>query len=390
MLETVPPRTERRYERLHATEMADLVAEAPIAWVPIGTLEHHGPHLPFGVDAFEAHGLLLEAADRAGGVVLPPTYVASGCLDMDFTLAFSRELVEAQVRETIAQLARRGFRAVVALTGHGPLDLVHLLKRVCGAQDATAAYGLCWLELNAAALDGPAGGEPRAVDHAAMVETSWMLALRPELVHLDRLADDPEAVHAGVYGRNPRFTASADQGRAQIGAAAALLATRAQALLDGRRPDDLADLRAFVACEWPEPLALEPTATTTDSATLLGLHNPGRASRYLSAISVSVDGAPVDPAAVVLTNASPGETGIPVAADTVGAESGFYVRRDQTATIALPRLPPGPHDVRLTVGLAGVAEQVVEGRVEMAPPPELGSRRMAPIRAGSPSPSQNR
>jgi hypothetical protein len=145
-----------------------------------------------------------------------------------------------------------------------------------------------------------------------------------------------------------------------------------------------------VACEWPEPLQLEPTATTMDDATLLGLHNPGRASRYLSAIALSVDETTVDPAAVVLTNQSPGETGVPVAADTIGPESGFYVRRAQTATIALPALAPGAHEVTLAVGLAGVAERVVSRRVEVAPPPELGSRRMAPIRAGSSNPSPNR
>jgi creatinine amidohydrolase len=178
--------TERRYERLHVAEIEALAAAAPIAWVPIGTLEHHGPHLPFGVDRFSAHGLLLDAAARAGGVVLPPSYVACGCLDMPFTLTFSASLVEATVRETLRQLARRGFRLVVVLTGHGPLDLVHLIKRVC-AEEAAAdpgltAYGLCWLELNAAGLDGPEEAEPRVIDHAALVETSWMLALQPELV----------------------------------------------------------------------------------------------------------------------------------------------------------------------------------------------------------------
>jgi creatinine amidohydrolase len=365
MLETVSPSSvERRYERLHPAELAELVAAAPIAWVPIGTLEHHGPHLPFGVDAFEAHGLLLEAAARAGGVVLPPTYVASGCLEMDFTLSFSRGLVEAQVRETVALLARRGFRVVVVLTGHGPLDLVHLLKRVCAQATAAhpqlRAYGLCWLELNAAAMTGPDEGEPRVIDHAALVETSWMLALLPELVRLERLEDDPEAAHAGVYGRNPRFTASHEWGRESVDAAATLLADRARGLLAGRALDDLADLRRFVACSWPEPLELEAAASDGER-TLLGLHNPGRASRYLSALEIEVDGVAADPASVVLTNASPGETGEAISAAALGSESGFYIRRGQTAMVAIPAVQAGEHSIRITVGLAGV-DQLIIGR----------------------------
>jgi creatinine amidohydrolase len=373
MLETVSPEAVvRRYERLHPAELGALVAAAPIAWVPIGTLEHHGPHLPFGVDAFEAHGLLLAAAARAGGVVLPPTYVASGCLEMDFTLSFSRELVEAQVRETVALLARRGFRVVVVLTGHGPLDLVHLLKRVCAqataAQPQLRAYGLCWLELNAAAMTGPEDGEPRVVDHAALVETSWMLALAPELVRLDRLADDPEAAHAGVYGRNPRFTASSDWGRESVDAAAALLARRASGLLAGEPLDDLADLRRFVECSWPEPLELAG-AQPDGERTRLHLYNPGRASRYLSALQVEIDGAAVDPTRVVLTNSSPGETGEPIAAAQLGKECGFYVRRGQTATLAIPALQSGEHDVRITVGLAGVDRLAVGRRLTVGSAP---------------------
>lgn len=355
-------RAERRYERLHTADLDALVRDVPIAWVPIGTLEHHGPHLPFGVDGFEAHGLLLAAARRAGGVVLPATYVASGCLDMPFTLSFSPALVELQVRETVQRLAARGFAAVVVLTGHGPLDLVHLIKRVCAEvaaeRDGPAAYGLCWLELNAALAAGPEEGEPRVIDHAALVETSWMLALEPELVHLDRLSDDPEAAHPGVYGRNPRFTASAAWGRASIDAAAELLAERARGLLEGRAFDDLADLRRFVACSWPEPLTVAGT-DPADGATRLRLHNPGRASRCLSALAVELDDRRLDPSRVVLRNPSPGETGVRVAAADLGPESGFYVRREQTVDIDLPARAEAGARLRLALGLAGVEELVL-------------------------------
>jgi len=95
--------------------------------------------------------------------------------------------------------------------------------------------------------------------------------------------------------------------------------------------------------------------------TQLGLHNPGRASRYISTLELQVDGVAVDPALVVLTNDSPGETGEPIAAAALGSESGFYVRRGQTATLTGPAIAPGEHDVRLTVGLAGV-DRLVVGR----------------------------
>ncbi len=112
---------ETRYERLHPAELRAVLEESPLAFVPIGTLEFHGEHLPAGVDSFEAHALCQRAARLSGGVVLPPVYLACGCLDLPFTLSFERSLVHAWVRATISQLVVRGFKAVVVLTGHGPL-----------------------------------------------------------------------------------------------------------------------------------------------------------------------------------------------------------------------------------------------------------------------------
>ncbi len=282
----LPPRLrQRRYERLSAAGLQELMDEAPVAYAPIGTLEYHGPHLPFGVDGVTAHELALRAAQTSGGVVLPSTYLATGCLDLPGTLTFSAELVERWARETIAQLHGRGFRAVVLLSGHGPLDLLHLLKRVCReemeAREGLSAYALHWLELNAARLEGPEDGEPTLVDHAAAVETSWMLALRPEDVRTDRLPDDPAARPLGVYGPNPRFTADGGRGATQLAAAAELLSERVTAMLDGRPVDQEADLGAFVEHGWPEPLRLAGRAGSAGQAALL-VTNPGRASRYVS------------------------------------------------------------------------------------------------------------
>jgi creatinine amidohydrolase len=358
--------TEVRYERLHPRELRSIVERKPLAYLPIGTIEFHGEHLPFGVDSFEAHGLCVHAAELSGGVVLPPVYLASGCLDLPFTLSFEPELVGAWVRATVDELVRRGFRAVVVLTGHGPLDLNHLLKRVCAEAEAEhptlCAYALCWLELNAARLEAPEAGEPTTVDHAARIETSWMLALEPDLVKLDRLADDPDAVQAGIYGRNPRFTASAEFGERQLAAGAQLLAARAEDLLAGRRPDSLADLRNFVRHGWPERPVLRGRA---GAEAALVLENPGRSSRYLSRLRIEVDGEQLDERELVLVNASPGETGTPVRAAELGPENGFYLRRGQQATVALAAaLDPGEHHVRAEIGLGGVTDLVLEEDVE--------------------------
>ena len=63
-----------RFEEMLPHEMEAAVAAFPVAYVPFGSLEWHGKHLPLGNDTLKAHLLLCQVAERYGGVVVPPTY----------------------------------------------------------------------------------------------------------------------------------------------------------------------------------------------------------------------------------------------------------------------------------------------------------------------------
>jgi creatinine amidohydrolase len=349
---------EQRLDRLSPQEVEERLAHASVAYVPIGSLEFHGPHLPMGVDMFTAQGLCIEAAQISGGIVLPPVFIANGCLDLPHTLTFDPGLVEAWTRAVVEQLHHRGVAVVVLVTGHGPLDLIHLLKRVAAETDQVGAraYGLCWLELNAAQLEKPETGEPTVIDHASTIETSWMLALEPELVHLGGLPDDPDAAIIGVYGRNPRFTASAEGGWDQITACAQLLSQRVGRMIAGTWTDSGQDLARFVEHAWPEPL----TGTawiSPDDPLVISLENPGRASRYLSGVhEVLVKGSIVDLTSAWCANLSVGETGVRTPLDSLTRERGIYIRRGQSLQMVIPgcqELAAG-HEVELVIELGGV------------------------------------
>jgi len=357
---SAPP--EVRLDRMRPAEIDDAMARAPVAWIPLGALEFHAAHLPFGTDGFTGQGLLERAAAQVGGVVLPWTYLTIGTLHFPWTFRYDPALVAATVLATIRQTAAFGARVVVVHTGHAPLDLVHLLKRTCAEAEAEVgggfrAYGLTYLELNAALGTGLGTDWPVAVDHGSRMETSWMLAIEPDLVALDRLPDpnSSDAPIVGVYGPNPRDV-SVELGWAQVDAAAALLADRARDLVAGRPLDTMADLRGFVERYWPEPLRLGAVA---GPAGIGGptLTNDGPVSRYLTAVRLAVDGVAVPPEQIDLVNPTPGEPPRPVAGASLGPESGFYVRRAQTAELRLrDGLAPGRHRLELTVGFAGVSE----------------------------------
>jgi len=363
--------SECRLDRLTSPQAADRLAHAAVAYVPIGSIEFHGPHLPMGVDIFTAYGLCLEAARRSGGVVLPPSYLANGCLDLPHTLTFDPSLVEAWTRSVVEQLHHRGVEVVVLLTGHGPLDLIHLLKRVAKECDrpGARAYGLCWLELNAAHLPEPETGEPTVIDHASTVETSWMLALEPDLVHLHELPDDPDGTTIGVYGRNPRFTASRERGIEQLSACATLLAERVSHLAAGTWADAGQDLERFVDLVWLEPLTMLATKSS-GGPLVVNLRNPGRASRYISGVrALSVDGAALDLESAWCANAAVGETGEHLPVNGLRRERGVYVRRGQVLQIVVPDAPGVTSGCRveLELELAGVRRALLAGTVTQDP-----------------------
>ncbi len=286
------------------------MARAPIAWIPLGALEFHATHLPFGTDGFTGQGLLERAAARVGGVVLPWSYLTIGTLHFPWTFRYDPALVAASVLATLRQAAAFGARAAIVHTGHAPLDLVHLLKRTCAEAEAEIgggfrAYGLTYLELNATLGTGLGTDWPVAVDHGSILETSWMLALEPDLVDLATLPDEggtpvgggtaqAAAPIVGVYGPNPRAAADADRGREQVEAAAALLAERAALLLTTEPFDTLADLRGFVARYWPEPMRLGAIAGPTGVGALT-LTNDGPVSRYLTGVELRIDGVAIPP-----------------------------------------------------------------------------------------------
>lgn len=207
-----------QFELLLPFQLRAIVAQRPVAYVPLGTLEWHCEHLPVGLDALTAHGLCLRAAARDGGVVLPPLYFGAGGEHGDYPwtvmMPTARE-IETQLDFTIKRLKDFGFKLVVLFSGHCPPTQLEMIGRLAAkwAHDgfsvfATSVFGIEGLEL------GP--------DHAGLFETTLLQALWPELVQLARLPSlavaplaagedsfgairhDPKHPIWGVFGPDPR------------------------------------------------------------------------------------------------------------------------------------------------------------------------------------------
>jgi mycofactocin system creatininase family protein len=159
------------------TDVAD--GPAPIVVVPVGSCEQHGPHLPLDTDTTVATTLAGRLAhDRADCVVAPPLAVTASGEHGGFagTLSIGTEIMAGVVIE----LARSADWAagVVFVNGHG--GNVTAMQRASEVFEQEDRNVLIWWPTIA-------GADP----HAGRTETSLMLAIDPEQVHLERAVPGP-------------------------------------------------------------------------------------------------------------------------------------------------------------------------------------------------------
>jgi len=183
------------YAELTPQEFRDRLTEAPIAYLPLGTLEWHGEHLPLGSDGLQSYGFFIGLAREVGGIVLPMLFLGPDRVEevdgkelygMD-TLGRSmpegrryknqqltgsaywvpEETFRTIIEATLKQLKRAGFKIVVA-HGHGPSTSFFRNN----TDDFKQKFGLetfvCW------GGEYDRQGKGIQVDHAAMNETSLL------------------------------------------------------------------------------------------------------------------------------------------------------------------------------------------------------------------------
>jgi len=230
---TKPPKV--LYQDLTPDEFSARLAECPVAYLPLGTLEWHGDHLPLGSDGLQSQGFFERLAEETGGIVLPMLFVGPDPFDttingrdfygMDCGRLFSDQCTyeiqqlsgsvywvpdstfDLMMNGMMKQLCRAGFKIVVA-HGHGPStdyigknrqefkDRYNLLVLNCWGNDSADLCLQC--------------------DHAGANETSIMMHLYPELVRMEKLPGDTAVWPLGMLGRDPRIHASREHGKAII------------------------------------------------------------------------------------------------------------------------------------------------------------------------------
>jgi len=244
------------YERLRPAQIVARREACPVAYLPIGTIEWHGPHNPFGLDTLKIHALLIECARSIGGLVFPPLYygesreqalmeanaddkeqIAKG-MDLppsNFAPGYMVEPLAMQNRNyhsllvhIFHEIRSLGFKALVVGAGHYPLLDHGRAAAAAFHQEQGRPKMPVWTLSGYELVQGrfePCG------DHAGKWETSLLMHLDPGMQDLTELPEDPSVAFVGG-SHNGVETSNAEFGRLATEAIIEQVRLRVREMLD--------------------------------------------------------------------------------------------------------------------------------------------------------------
>ncbi|MBN2741194.1 MAG: creatininase [Rhodobacteraceae bacterium] len=199
---------------------ARIAAGAPV-FLPLGATEQHGRHMALNVDVVIPTAIAARAAAELGGLVLPTVAYGNrsqpktgGGPGFPGTLNLSAHTFSLIVRDVICELFRQNVRKIVTVNGHyeniGPtIEGIELALDAIGRDRAADLVILRvdhWDMVRPETMDRifPDGFPGIELEHASVLETSMMMALRPELVDLSKARHDGPAAFLPYYDRFPK------------------------------------------------------------------------------------------------------------------------------------------------------------------------------------------
>jgi len=179
-------------ERLTWTDVeAALAAGMRRAVVCAASTEQHGPHLPEATDALLGEAYAGGLARRLGDALVAPI-IRPACSDhhMAFpgSLTISKTLLMDILDAYLASLRRHGFERFVVLSSHGGnFPVLAEWERERRPEATVVISDMHVFDAGFEAIRR-FGRSDTAGPHAEVMETSMMLHLHPELVHMERAA----------------------------------------------------------------------------------------------------------------------------------------------------------------------------------------------------------
>jgi creatinine amidohydrolase len=193
---------------VQASVNLDSINRDQVILVPIGHTEQHALHLPLNVDTVciqaVMEGTVNAQPDKVVCLPVFPYGVSTHRNSFAGTFNMGGRAFEDFFLAVVDALNEKGFQRIYLNSGHG--GNVSFLVNVAKYAGERHPQGFCattWLYLNspegAASLENLRESKIGGMGHACELETSLMLYLRPDLVHMERVVDEVDFISSPSY-----------------------------------------------------------------------------------------------------------------------------------------------------------------------------------------------
>jgi creatinine amidohydrolase len=184
------------FQNMTMLEVEERLKVNDLLIIPVGSTEAHGPHACYGEDTFLVTRMAEAVAERTGCTVSQPVWFGSHPyhhLGMPGTVPVDEDTFTAYLSSIIAGFWNTGFRKQILLNGHGQEYVIPTAIHRFGKtyQVPSIVINLNWYYAIQPFIKDKAHGGPFDTPfvHADEAETSFSLALFPEMINMEDAVD---------------------------------------------------------------------------------------------------------------------------------------------------------------------------------------------------------
>jgi creatinine amidohydrolase len=178
-------------DELNTKEAARAAKDGTVVIFPVGSVEEHGEHLPLCTDSIQPEYIALEVAKKTGCLVAPPFRygICNATRNFPGTITIQFDTLYKISHDILSELIRNNFNRIIILSGHAGNSQMVALR--LAAQDVIIKSEVAGEEgkvriMVLSDFDFAEELTPKYADkndgHAGSLETSRMLAIKPNLV----------------------------------------------------------------------------------------------------------------------------------------------------------------------------------------------------------------
>ncbi len=169
-------------------EIEGRLKEDPLVILPVGSVEAHGYHLPLSTDTIQPMWLAEHIAERFNALILPPIHYGwtESLAPFPGTISIGFDTLYLLVRDILSEVLRHGARKILVLSGHASTNHMAALRLAC--EEVNREYADARIMLLSdyyIAYQYRGKMVPEDDSHAGVIETSRVMAIRPDLVKED-------------------------------------------------------------------------------------------------------------------------------------------------------------------------------------------------------------